>query len=227
MKKNNNVSLTIQEKRKAIRKESRNRRRSLTIKEQAFAALTLQKIIQRQPFFLRSHTFAYYLSNDNEIDPSLLASQSNQRDKKFFLPVLQPLNLGKLWFLFHDVKNTGKHSSMKLNRYGILEPRLAGKPIPNYALDVVFMPLVAFDKTGARLGMGGGFYDRSFSFKKNKRANKPLLIGLAHHCQEWNALPVESWDIPLDAIITDRGIFSTGKNTENWAQRDFLKNDMI
>ncbi|MGI1679294.1 MAG: 5-formyltetrahydrofolate cyclo-ligase [Cellvibrionaceae bacterium] len=222
----NNKDVNFREERNNIRKESRERRRSLSFNEQAVASESLQTIIQRQPFFLRSKTLGYYIANDGEIDPSSIANLRSQLCKKFYLPVLQPLNTGKLWFLLHD-ENTSNNSSMKLNRFGIPEPRIAGNPIPLFTLDVVFMPLVAFDKTGARLGMGGGFYDRSFSFKKNNfSSNKPLLIGLAHHCQEWNLLPTESWDIPLDAIITDNGIFSCEKTKKEKTQRNFLQGDL-
>ena len=64
------------------------------------------------------------------------------------------------------------------------------------------MPLVAFDKQGNRLGMGGGFYDRTLARLHEQNWQKPQLIGLAHECQKVDALPIESWDVPLKTIIT-------------------------
>ena len=228
MTKTKSESIDIKEQRKIVRKKSRERRHALSFREQQIASQSLTKMIQRQPFFLRSKTFGYYIANDGEIDPApvlnLNLNLKKSIKKDFYLPVLQPLNTGKLWFLLHD-DNEYKTSSMQLNRFGIPEPRAAGNPRSLFALDVVFMPLVAFDKSGGRLGMGGGFYDRSFSFKKDNAHKKPLLIGLAHHCQEWESLPTESWDIPLDAIMTDTGIFACSASSGH-IKRDFLRSDL-
>jgi 5-formyltetrahydrofolate cyclo-ligase len=82
-------------------------------------------------------------------------------------------------------------------------------------LDVVLMPLVGFDRTGARLGMGGGFYDATFAFKQKlstgskTSTGKPALIGLAHACQQVESLATDTWDIPLFAIATDKEIILT------------------
>ena len=63
------------------------------------------------------------------------------------------------------------------------------------------MPLVGFDNKGNRLGMGGGFYDRTLA-NLDRLSYRPLLIGVAHDCQQADALPVMQWDIPLNAIVT-------------------------
>ncbi len=68
------------------------------------------------------------------------------------------------------------------------------------------MPLVAFDRHGNRLGMGGGFYDRAFAFKRNHPYIRPMLIGLAHGVQEEGILEAAPWDIPLRAVATDKEI---------------------
>ena len=86
------------------------------------------------------------------------------------------------------------------NHYGILEPKLEVRKVcPLDQLDVLFTPLVAFDNTGARLGMGGGFYDRTLA---NWQQHKIYPIGLAHDCQRVDKIPLEHWDIPLPEIIT-------------------------
>jgi len=94
------------------------------------------------------------------------------------------------------------------NSLGIQEPTVSVQPTPVRFFDVVLLPLVAFDRAGNRLGMGAGFYDRALSFKLNNMGIKrPLLVGLAHHFQEVNSLTAQSWDVPLDAILTDRELF--------------------
>jgi 5-formyltetrahydrofolate cyclo-ligase len=71
----------------------------------------------------------------------------------------------------------------------------------------VLLPLVAFDPQGGRLGMGGGYYDRTFAFLNGQKGGqKPKLIGLAHHFQQIPKLPIESWDVPLNAIVTDEQV---------------------
>lgn len=95
--------------------------------------------------------------------------------------------------------------SMQTNRFGIPEP-VDGPTCPPDRLEVVVMPLVAFSATGTRLGMGAGFYDRAFSFCLDHPDAGPMLLGAAYSLQEVNSLPAQSWDVPLDAVITDRGL---------------------
>lgn len=92
------------------------------------------------------------------------------------------------------------------NRYGIPEP-LDGAPCLAEDLDCVLMPLVAFSVSGGRLGMGGGYYDRTFAFRRDPQAGTlPQLVGVAYCLQQVDSLPVEPWDVPLDAVITDQGV---------------------
>jgi 5-formyltetrahydrofolate cyclo-ligase len=72
------------------------------------------------------------------------------------------------------------------------------------------MPLVAFDEQGNRLGMGGGFYDRTLAYLKYRQhRRKPVLAGLAHEIQKIGQLTTQSWDIPLDCIITENKLYRT------------------
>lgn len=71
-------------------------------------------------------------------------------------------------------------------------------------MDIILLPLTGFDARGNRLGMGGGFYDRTLAFRQRAGQRRPLLVGIAHACQEVPLIPSASWDIPLDRIVTDR-----------------------
>ena len=86
--------------------------------------------------------------------------------------------------------------------FGIDEP-INGEPVQFSQHDVVLVPLVAFDGTGQRLGQGGGFYDRAIA---EAGAARPLLIGVAHAFQQVRSVPVEAWDMPLDAVVTEERI---------------------
>jgi len=88
------------------------------------------------------------------------------------------------------------------NRFGILEPSPSLVSFSPQCLDIVLVPLVAFDEEGHRLGMGGGFYDKTFSFRKDKAV--PRLIGLAYSIQKGKHLPQSLFDITLDEVITEK-----------------------
>ena len=92
------------------------------------------------------------------------------------------------------------------NRFGIPEPDLAAESmLAPEVLDAVLVPLLAFNRAGVRLGMGGGFYDRSFAFLNTApRRPRPLLIGVAYGFQEDDSLQAQAWDVPLDYIATER-----------------------
>lgn len=96
---------------------------------------------------------------------------------------------------------------MKLvpNRFGIPEPvdSMTCKP---ERLELVLVPLVAFAGNGTRLGMGAGFYDRTFAFARTNPATGPWMVGAAYALQQADSLPAEPWDVPLGAVITERGL---------------------
>ena len=186
-----------------IRQHMRKQRSKLSKGEQKLAALALKKQLLRHPVFIRSQRIAFYLANDNEIDPMPLLQAAWAMGKQCYLPVIHPFKSGHLLFSRYR-----KHDKLIKNRYGIAEPRIRSQDqLKSSALDLVLTPLVAFDNQGNRLGMGGGYYDRTFSFIRQYNAQKPRLIGLAHHLQKVEKLPIESWDVPLTMIATDHGCY--------------------
>ena len=136
--------------------------------------------------------------------------------KQVYLPVLDPDLHNQLLFV-HYHNNT----PMCRYKYAIAEPATPyQKSIPAADLDLVLLPLVAFDDSGNRMGMGGGYYDRSFAFMMDDAvgcAEKkvPLLLGLAHQLQQVEQLAVESWDIPLSGIVTDQRSWEPEKQVES------------
>ena len=182
----------------SIRKQMRVQRRALTRNQRAMAARGLKRSALTSGVLLNSQRLALYLVNDGEIDPQQLITQLRKMGKQVYLPTLHPLRKGALAFIEYT-----QTTRMKNNRFGIPEPDFRyGKRIKARFLDTIFMPLVAFDQQGHRLGMGGGFYDRTLAFT-SKPGKKPRLIGCAHEFQCLSAIPAEPWDIPLSAIATD------------------------
>lgn len=166
------------------------------------AAQNLLKSLRRFPHFQHSQHIAIYLTNDGEIDTSILIEDLKKRGKTLYLPIMKPCTKGHLSFMrWHS------YTQMTKNRFKIAEPVVVKEDvIPPALLQLICMPLVAFDEQGNRLGMGGGFYDRSLAFMASK-GNKPALLGLAYELQKIDNLPTEPWDIALDAIATDKKLY--------------------
>jgi len=180
---------------KRIRQVMREKRAQLPYESLTLAAKQLAHNAQYYPPLLKANKIASYLPTNGEISPHGLQQALSAQ---FFLPRITNISDASMRFYCADNRLTR-------NSFNILEPVAEGNPQTLQGVDVVLMPLVAFDKTGNRLGMGGGFYDRALAFKKELNSSKaPHLIGLAHHFQEVEQLPTQSWDIPLNAILTDQ-----------------------
>jgi 5-formyltetrahydrofolate cyclo-ligase len=179
-----------------LRRELRTRRRMLSPHRQRQAARQLQRRLQQLPALQHARRIALYWPNDGEIDPRRFAAVAAPH-QQLYLPVLQPFPVLTLRF----VRWTPRQRLAR-NRFGIPEPR-RGVCLPARAMDAILLPLVGFDDAGNRLGMGGGFYDRTLSFLQRTRRPTPLLIGLAHACQQVPRLDAADWDIPLHLIVTD------------------------
>lgn len=187
---------------KALRKLLRHKRNALTTQQQRTAANNLYKHIIHHTLFLQARHIAFYLPNDGEIDPTPLLNAAKQQGKQIYLPVLQHWPKYSMALQAITTKQ-----AWQFNRFRIKEPKAdRKKQVKTPRLDLIFMPLVGFDQSGNRLGMGGGFYDRHLAYLTQRKTwKKPLLIGLAHHCQQVDKLSHNSWDIPLTAIVTDQG----------------------
>lgn len=200
------VSQEKQKARALLRKKLREARRSLPDEQHEDAARCIAVQLNTLPFVKSATTVAGYLVNDGEVNlKHYIESTWQLSDKKFALPVLHPVCKGHLLFLSYT-----PNSLLINNKYNIEEPVLSCEAvIPVTQCDVILMPLVGFDINGNRLGMGGGYYDRTLSFTQRKlntqsalNQHTPKLVGIAHDMQEVDALPIAPWDVPLDAIVT-------------------------
>lgn len=181
--------------RKQIRQHIRQQRRQLTPQQQQQAAQQVAKNFLDHPRLKKANNIALFLSFDGEIDTRPLIQQLWQLNKQIYLPVLHPFSKHNLLFLRYSPQ-----SKLVKNHYKIDEPPLDVQSVlPINQLDIMIIPLVAFDLTGQRLGMGGGFYDRTLA---HWQKNGFYPIGLAHDCQLVEHLPAAHWDIPLPEIIT-------------------------
>jgi 5-formyltetrahydrofolate cyclo-ligase len=184
-----------------LRRLLRKARRELTPSAQRKAALGLYRQLAQQPLFRRAKHISLYLPTDGEIDPRLLLRAAQRRGKATYLPVLSAWPRTKM--VFQRVRPGEK---LRPNRFRILEPRVnLSRQRKVWTLDLVLLPLVGFDEDGGRLGMGGGFYDRSLAYLARRQSwRKPTLLGLAHECQKVERLVQASWDVPLAGTVTDQ-----------------------
>jgi 5-formyltetrahydrofolate cyclo-ligase len=184
---------------RASTKASRNQLSAETI---ANASLEISDRLWRLPLMSRSRRIAAYYSIGGEVDCKFAIQTAWDRGRDVFLPVLRGQELMFAPYL--------PSSDFLRNKHGIPEPispkRLFFRPCE---MDVVFAPLVAFDANGNRVGMGGGYYDRSFRFMhRRKRWTRPHLIGLAHEFQKAAQLKACSWDVPLHNAVTEKQIYT-------------------
>ena len=189
------MMIALMDARTQLRKEIRQRRNALSVTEQSTAAADLTKRLSCHREILQAKRIAIYLSNDGELSTTSFIEWCWLNEKEVYLPVVHPFSKGNLLFLLYQ-----QETKLISNVYGILEPKLDVTSVcPLTQLDVVCTPLVAFDNSGARLGMGGGFYDRSLA---NWQQTQIYPLGLAHDCQLVDTVPVKGWDVPLPEIIT-------------------------
>ena len=132
--------------------------------------------------------------------PLVMRARSDGRE--IYLPVL-PEGDGPMGFLPY-----AQDAALTPNRFGIPEPPADPKRMrPGNEIDLVLTPLVAFDLKGNRIGMGAGFYDRTFAFLKDTTRSRSPLIGYAYECQKRDAIDPQAWDIPLAGVATEQQFY--------------------
>lgn len=179
--------------RRALRIEMRMRRRKLGGFRRHLANRAIVAAIRSLPAYRAARSLALFWPADGEPDIRGIAAHARARGKRVYLPVVE--HSGRMRFAAWPAGGR-----LRKNRYGIPEP--FGRRLASAAsLDLLIMPLVAFDARGHRLGMGGGYYDRALA---NRRL-RPALVGAAFSCQETRALPTMPWDVPMDLVVTERG----------------------
>ncbi len=198
------MSITVDSSQLSLLRRQLRRQRTQIPPDQRMAAAThATHHLLRAPWLQRRAQVALFLASDGELPTAPLIAALHQRGHRLYLPVLaHPLPHPMLFAPWSPGE------PLAPNRYGILEP-LRQDYRHGCHLDVVITPLVAFDCQGHRLGMGGGYYDRTFACRKNgprKKSGTPLLVGWAYGFQQVEALPAQPWDVPLDAVVTEQGI---------------------
>lgn len=183
-----------------MRRELRTARRSLSPTVRARLSQALVRHLLRSSLLWPARRIACFWPNDGEIDLRSLFDSLWQRDIQVLLPIIDGQ---RLWFAPYTTS-----TAMRSNRFGIQEPALKRQDAcPLLAIDVILMPLVAFDDVGNRVGMGGGYYDRTLAnLRHREHFRGPLLIGTAFAFQRREQLCANTWDIPMHGVATEEGL---------------------
>lgn len=192
--------------RKALRTELRAKRRAVTPEVRARASRQVARNIDRVFRLRPGMRVAIYASFREELDSGPLLRLARQRGCRIFLPRIDSRTIS---MKFVEALAGARETT---NHLGIVEPH-GTRAIGARWLDLVLLPLVGFDAHGMRLGMGGGYYDRTFAFRNRHTAWRgPRLVGVAYSFQQVPSIAREPHDVQLDAVVTEAGVIrcSTG-----------------
>jgi len=168
------------------------------------AAAKFVELVVELDWYKNANRIAAYLPFNGEADPLPLMDRALVDGKQVFVPIVtgesEPLKF-KAWT---------RTTKVTQNKFHIQEPDAAEASLCATKLDLVITPLVAFDGHRNRLGIGGGYYDRTFAFLNDvaTKDRRTLLIGLAYELQRLKKIDSKSHDVQLDAVVTETGILT-------------------
>jgi len=179
-----------------IRQSGRNSRASLSATERDIKSQIICDKVTSAAWFQRAEYVACYLSADDEVNTWEIIARAWAMKKRIFAPIVEKNS--KMRFREIDAQ-----TELHQNQYGLFEPS-SGEFVSARMLDIVLTPVVAFDGKNNRVGMGGGYFDRTFSFLKHRNNwFHPKIVGLAFACQKVEEIPPNPWDIPLFSAVTE------------------------
>ena len=195
--------------RNQLRLEMRAKRRCVTAAQARTSARNLTRELSRHHLLQPHRRVGVYLRQGSELDLSIAITWARRRGCDLYLPAVTHANSARMAFV-----SFASGAKLRRNRFGILEPDPAvAKRIPVRRLDFILLPLLAVDARGWRLGSGAGFYDRYLHhLRPGRRWRRPRLIGAAYEFQRIPHLEPSAWDVPLDALVTDRGFHAFSRS---------------
>ena len=197
MARDNTVSESSNGARHLLRQTLRDARSSMSTYDVEKHSLAIAQ--RAYPLVSHAHRMAGYFALGCEVDVAPLLEQCRTNDQLTYAPLVKQGNT----MSFVPFK---ENTQIAINQYGIKEPIAKESDyLRPGQLDAVLVPLVGFDSHCNRMGMGGGYYDRSFSHRRDS-AGKPLLVGVAFDFQGVESVHADWWDVPLDYIVTETRI---------------------
>ena len=195
------ISSAADATRRQLRRQFRALRHALSNAARARAGTAAARILARHGLPRPGSRVAVYLPADGEFDPAVIVALALRRGCSVYLPVIRSRRAWRMCF----GPLAAPRRAWRRNYFGGLEPgALPRLLVAPRALDLVLVPLVAFDARCNRLGMGGGYFDRAFAYQRWHAAwRRPRLLGLAFDCQRAPALAAAAWDVPLAGVLTE------------------------
>lgn len=192
---------SMAEFKRALRRELRLRRASVSASARADAARSATRALCRMRIWKHARHVAVYLASGAELPTKPVIDRARAETKRVYVPRVG--RLGEMRFV-----ELRPGMRLRRNRYGILEPASLRHGCSAKDIDLLLAPLLGFDVHAYRLGMGGGYYDR---FLAGRRRHRPLCLGWALALQKIDAVPHDPWDQRLDGVVTENGlIWPTG-----------------
>ena len=184
-----------------LRSKLKRQRLMLTQDQIRHVSSRINNLVWGLPELSRRRRLAVYMAINGEIDCDELTENSWLRNCSVFAPVLRGRQM--------KFAPLNRDSRLLVNRFGIAEPECTPQQLIRPCdLDIVIVPLLAFDSRGNRLGMGAGYYDRSFSFLRARRKwFHPKLIGVAYEFQRVQRIKLKPWDVPLNVVVTESKVY--------------------
>jgi 5-formyltetrahydrofolate cyclo-ligase len=194
---------------RAARRKLRALRLALSSAERSAAEQAIAASLRRTGVFRRGRRVAVYLAMPGEVNLEPMIAAAWRAGCRLFVPQVTSRRRGAMRFVPLD-----PGTRFRTNCYGIAEPESPTLDrVPPLTLDTILMPVVGFDRCGNRLGMGAGYYDRALRHRRDpgRRWRRPRLVGLAFACQQTDDIVPSRWDVPLDAVITEREVIVAGR----------------
>ena len=190
--------MTLDDPRKILRADLRNRRKALSASDRISAANGVANSLDQLADFIVDPRIAGYWAIDGELPLHIVVGNLARRGQQYCLPrITGPRQLSFVTWRFG--------ADLEANRYGIPEPVCTESDlIAPKDVDIILLPLLGFDRQGHRIGYGGGYYDASFAFlRERSEAVSPLLVGIGYAAQQVDAIEPADWDVSLDYVATE------------------------
>ena len=188
-----------------LRRQTRAARRALSDEQRTDAALAVRDRLHDFTVYMAAQRIGAYAAVASELSLGDTIYAALKRGRAVYLPHVEH-TAPQMRFAHWN----GQQKRLMANRFGIPEPLVeVAELIDPAQMDVILIPLLAFDRVGGRLGSGAGYYDRALAFRRTER-RPPWLIGIGYACQEVEAIPMADWDVPLDFVVTERELMTTG-----------------
>ena len=177
------------------RKEALKLRRQLSPREVQALSASVRENLLHLPEYNASQIIACYVAKQHEVQTAEILKMALASGKRIVVPRSDPVSFS---LTFHEIHGLDE---LQLGNFGVLEPAQDSKTISLTKVDLVIVPVVAWDSRGNRMGYGMGYFDRALKDK-----GKVRCVGLAFEIQLRDPLPTSSTDIPLDMIITEKRV---------------------